>query len=112
MHGIPREVIEQKLDIDHHTSRSNKKKEDTLQRGAKPSNRKSIHCSKLCSSGVSYPSYLANLVLVEKFDDSWRMCIDYTSLNKACLKDEYHMPHICRIIDSTSSCELLSFLDV
>jgi hypothetical protein len=39
------------------------------------------------------------------------MRIDYTSLNKACPKDEYHLPHICQIVDSTMSCELLSFLD-
>jgi hypothetical protein len=39
------------------------------------------------------------------------MCIDYTSLNKACPKDEYPLPRICQIIDSTTSCELLSFLD-
>jgi hypothetical protein len=39
------------------------------------------------------------------------MCIDYTSLNKACPKDEYPLPHICQIVDSTTSCELLSFLD-
>jgi hypothetical protein len=39
------------------------------------------------------------------------MCIDYTSLNKACTKDEYPMPRICQIVDSTTSCELLSFLD-
>jgi hypothetical protein len=39
------------------------------------------------------------------------MCIDYTSLNKACPKDEYLMPCICHIVDSTTSCELLLFLD-
>jgi hypothetical protein len=39
------------------------------------------------------------------------MCIDYTSLNRACPKDEYHMPCICQIDDSTTSCELLSFLN-
>jgi hypothetical protein len=39
------------------------------------------------------------------------MCIDYTSLNKACSKDEYPLPRICQIVDSTSSCKLLSFLD-
>jgi hypothetical protein len=39
------------------------------------------------------------------------MCIDYTSLNKTCPKDEYPLPRICQIIDSTTSCELLSFLD-
>jgi hypothetical protein len=60
---------------------------------------------------VDYPDWLANPVLVEKPDGSWCMCIDYTSLNKECLKDEYLLPHICQIMDSTSSCELLSFLD-
>jgi hypothetical protein len=39
------------------------------------------------------------------------MCIYYTSLNKACPKDEYPLPHIYQIVDSTTSCELLSFLD-
>jgi hypothetical protein len=39
------------------------------------------------------------------------MCIDYTSLNKACPKDEYLLPRICQIMDATSTCELLLFLD-
>jgi hypothetical protein len=39
------------------------------------------------------------------------MCIDYTSLNKTCPKYEYPLPRICQIVDSTMSCELLSFLD-
>jgi hypothetical protein len=60
---------------------------------------------------VDYPSWLANPILIEKPDDSWRMCIDYTSLNKACPKYEYPLPRICQIVDSTMSCELLSFLD-
>jgi hypothetical protein len=40
------------------------------------------------------------------------MCIDYTSLNKAYPKDEYPMPRIRQIVDSTVTYELLSFLDV
>jgi hypothetical protein len=40
------------------------------------------------------------------------MCIDYTSLNKACPKDEYPQPRICQIVDSIASCELLSILDI
>jgi hypothetical protein len=39
------------------------------------------------------------------------MCIDYTSLNKACPKDEYPLSRICHIVDSTALCKLLSFLD-
>jgi hypothetical protein len=75
-----------------------------------------VEVNKLLEAGfirpVDYPNWLANPVLIEKPDGSWRMCIDYTSLNKACLKDECPMPHICQIMDSTASCELLSFLDV
>jgi hypothetical protein len=39
------------------------------------------------------------------------MCIDYTSLNKACPKDPYPLPRIDQIVDSTSGCDLLYFLD-
>jgi hypothetical protein len=39
------------------------------------------------------------------------MYIDYTSLNKACLKDPFSLPQIDQIMDSTSGCDLLCFLD-
>jgi hypothetical protein len=39
------------------------------------------------------------------------MCIDYTSLNKVCPKEEYPLLCICQIVNSTASCELLSFLN-
>jgi hypothetical protein len=39
------------------------------------------------------------------------MCIDYTSLNKACPKDPFPLPRIDQIVDSTSVCDLLCFLD-
>jgi hypothetical protein len=60
---------------------------------------------------VAYLSWLANPVLLEKLDGSWRMCINYTSLNKEYPKDEYPQPHICQIVYSTTSCESLSFLN-
>jgi hypothetical protein len=60
---------------------------------------------------VFYPDWLANLVLVLKKNNTWRMCIDYTSLNKACPKDTFALPRINQVIDSTADCDLLSFLD-
>jgi hypothetical protein len=39
------------------------------------------------------------------------MCIDYTSLNKACPKDPFALPQIDQVIDSTAGCDMLSFLD-
>jgi hypothetical protein len=55
--------------------------------------------------------WLANPVIVPKANGKLRMCIDYTSLNKACPKDLYPFPRIDQIVDSTSGCDLLSFLD-
>jgi hypothetical protein len=74
-----------------------------------------LEVNKLLEAGfirtVDYLNWLANHVLVEKPDESWRMCTDYTSLNKAYPKDEYPLSRIYQIMDSTTSCELLSFLD-
>jgi hypothetical protein len=39
---------------------------------------------------VAYPEWLANTIMVKKSNDKWRMCIDFTDLNKACPKDEFH----------------------
>jgi uncharacterized protein YktA (UPF0223 family) len=39
------------------------------------------------------------------------MCVDYTSLNKACPKVTFPLPRIDQIVDSTAGCELLCFLD-
>ncbi|MCQ8064005.1 reverse transcriptase family protein, partial [Salmonella enterica] len=60
---------------------------------------------------VYHPEWLANPVLVRKKNGKWRMCVDYTGLNKACPKDPFPLPRIDQIVDSTAGCETLSFLD-
>ncbi|KAM1197519.1 hypothetical protein ACFX13_009213 [Malus domestica] len=69
---------------------------------------------------VNYPTWVANVVIVKKNQTKeslllqkvlWRMCVDYTDLNKRCLKDSFPLPLIDRLIDSTTGCELLSFMD-
>jgi hypothetical protein len=106
MPRIPKEVIEHKLSIDpSYKPVKQKKRRYTPERQ---------EVNKLLEAGfirpVDYPRWLANLILVEKHDGSSRTCINYTSLNKACPKDEYPLPRICQIVDSTMSIELLSFL--
>jgi hypothetical protein len=59
---------------------------------------------------VFHPEWLANPVLVRKKGGKWRMCVDYTCLNKACPKVPYPLPRIDQIVDSTAGCETLSFL--
>jgi len=60
---------------------------------------------------VYHPEWLANPVLVQKKNKEWRMCVDYTNLNKHCPKDPFGLPRIDKVVDSTAGCELLSFLD-
>ena len=45
---------------------------------------------------VFFPEWLANPVLVLKKNKQWRMCIDYTSLNKACPKDTFALQELIR----------------
>jgi hypothetical protein len=96
-------VIEHKLGI------------DLSYKPVKQKERRLLEVNKLLEArfirSVDYPSCLANPVLVEKPDGSWRMCIDYTHLNKTCPKDGYPLPRICQNVGSTTSRELLWFLD-
>ena len=49
--------------------------------------------------------------MVKKANGKWRMCVDFTDLNKACPKDSYPLPHINQLVDSTTGHKLLSFMD-
>jgi len=51
------------------------------------------------------------VVLVKKANGKWRMCVDFTDLNKACPKDSYPLSSIYALVDSASGCKMLSFLD-
>ena len=70
---------------------------------------------KLISAGfikkATYTTWLANVVLVKKANGKWRMCTDYTNLNKACPKDTYPLPSIDRLVDGAAGHRVLSFLD-
>jgi hypothetical protein len=93
---IPRDVIEHKLDIDL-AFKPIKQKERRYTSERRETIR--LEVNKLLEAGfirpVDYLSWLANPVLVKKANKSCRMCIDYTSLNKACAGDEYPLPRIC-----------------
>ena len=59
---------------------------------------------KLLDAGVirevQYPEWLANVVMVPKKNGNWRMCIDFTTLNKFCPKDEFPLPRINTLVDA------------
>ena len=60
---------------------------------------------------IYYPDWLANVVMVKKPNGKWRMCVDFTDLNKACPKDSYPLPRINQLVDSIACHKLLSFMD-
>ncbi|KAI5339406.1 hypothetical protein L3X38_018678 [Prunus dulcis] len=51
---------------------------------------------------ATYPVWLANSVMVRKATGGWRLCQDYTDLNKACLKDSFPLPRIDQLVDAYS----------
>ena len=60
---------------------------------------------------VYYPNWLANIVMVKKANGKWRMCVDFTDLNKECPKDSYPLPQVDVLVDFTAQHQLLSFMD-
>ena len=60
---------------------------------------------------VYYLEWLANIVMVKKANGKWRMCIDFMDLNSACSKDNFPLPKIDQLMDSTVGHKLLTFMD-
>ena len=61
---------------------------------------------------VFYPEWLANTVVVKKKNKKWRVCVDFTNLNKACPNDPFPMPRIDQLVDATAGHPRMSFLNV
>ncbi|GJY35187.1 hypothetical protein Tco_0420565 [Tanacetum coccineum] len=95
MTSVPRHVAEHRLNVREGCPRVRQKK-----RSQAPERNKAIQeeVEILVEAGimkeVHYHSWLANPVMVKKHDDSWRMCVDFKDLNKACPKDGYPLPKI------------------
>ncbi|CAL5380994.1 unnamed protein product [Camellia sinensis] len=60
---------------------------------------------------VNYLTWLSNTVVVKKKNGKWRVCVDFTSLNKACPIDSFSLPKIDQLVDTTSGHGMMSFLD-
>ena len=60
---------------------------------------------------VVYSEWLANIVVIKKKSGKWRVCVDFTNLNKVCPKDPFPLPRIDQLVDATVSHPQMSFLD-
>ena len=113
MPGVPKELIEHSLNV---SSNATPKKQRLRRFSAEKREAIKKELAKLLAAvfikEVYHPEWLTNPVLVLKKDNNeWRMCVDYTDLNKHCPKDPFGLPRIDQVIDSTAGCVLLSFLD-
>jgi hypothetical protein len=112
MLGVPKELIEHSLSVHAQAV----PKEQRLRRFAQDK-REAIKrkIAKLLAAGfikeIIHPEWVANPILVKKKNNEWRMCVDYTDLNKHCLKDQFRLPRIDQVVDSTAGYVLLCFLD-
>ena len=109
MLGIDKEVIVHRLSVDPMQKPIQQK-----QRVFAPECNKAImeEVDKLLAvefiREVYYPERQANVVMAQKSNGEWRMCVDFTNLNKTCLKDSFSLPQIDQLVDSTTGHELFS----
>ena len=96
MPGVPKKLIEHALKVDPKAT----PKKQRLRRFS-PDKRESIkkELAKLLAAWfikeVYHPEWLPNPVLIQKKNNNeWRMCVDYTNLNKHCLKDSFRLSRI------------------
>ena len=112
MGGIDLAIITHKLNVSPSFKPVKQKR-----RSFAPEIQKAINeeVDKLLQAGaireVEYPEWLANVVLVKKVNDKWRLCIDFIDINRACPKDSFPLPRIDLNVDAIAGHELLSFMD-
>ncbi|GJR86124.1 reverse transcriptase domain-containing protein [Tanacetum coccineum] len=112
MTGVPRHIAEHRLNVRKGCQPVRQKK-----RGQAVERNIAINdeVSKLVTAGimreVHYHDWLSNPVMVKKSDNSWRMCVDFKDLNKACPKDGYPLPEIDWKVESLCGFPFKCFLD-
>jgi hypothetical protein len=112
MLGVPRELIEHSLNV-HAQAVPKKQRLRRFVHDKREAIKREI--AKLLAVGfikeVIHPERVANPVLVKKKNNEWRMCVDYTNVNKHCPKDHFGLPRIDQVVDSMAGYALLYFLD-
>jgi hypothetical protein len=60
---------------------------------------------------VQYPSWLVNIVMVNKKNIKGRMCTDFTDPKKCCSKDDFPLSRIDKVVDSAVGHEIMVLFD-
>ena len=112
MPGIPTEIIQHKLNVNPVSKPMQQRR-----RVFAPERDQVVRdkVARLLSAGfireVYYPDWLANVILVKKANEKWRMCVNFTDLNRAYPKDSFPLPRIDQLVDFTTGHKLLTFMD-
>jgi hypothetical protein len=110
--GVNRDIIEHSLNVDpsfRPRKQRLQKMSDDKAEGARNEVKRLLSADVI--EEVTYPEWLANTIMVKKANGKWRMCIDFTDLNKACLKDEFPLPRIDSLMDAAATSDIMSLLD-
>ncbi|GJT15053.1 reverse transcriptase domain-containing protein [Tanacetum coccineum] len=112
MTGVPRSVAEHRLNIREGYSLVRQKKKGQASERSKAIQ---VEVQKLVEAGiireVYYHDWLSNPVMVKNHDGSWRMCVDFTDVNKACPQDCYLLLEIDWKVESLCGYPFKCFLD-
>ena len=112
MPSISPKIIQHKLNVNPEKKLVQQKRKDFA-----PERDQTVieEVTKLLAAGfiweIYYPNWLANVALVKKANGKWRMCVDFTDLNKVCPKDSFPLPRIDQLVDSTAGHKLLTFMN-
>jgi hypothetical protein len=110
--GVRRSIIEHKLQVNPSAKlrkQKLRKMSDEKIIAAKAEVQMLLDAGFICK--VQYPTWLANIVMMKKKNDKWRMCTNFTILNKYCRKDEFPLSRIDKVVDSAAGYEMMALLD-
>jgi hypothetical protein len=113
LQGVDRDIIEHALETDEKIEPKKQKLRKMSEEKVKAveAEVQRLQDAKVITE-VKYPVWLANTVPVKKKNGKWRMCVDFTDLNKACKKDNVPLEMVDKIVDDAANSEMLSLLDM
>jgi hypothetical protein len=113
LQGVDRDIIEHTLETDEKIppkkQRLRKMSEEKVKAVEAEVQR---HQDAKVIREVLYPLWLANIVSVKKKNGKWRMCADFTDLNKACKKNDFRLERVDKIMDDAGNSGMLSLLEM
>jgi hypothetical protein len=113
LQGVDRDIIEHALETDERIPPKKQKLRKMSEEKVKAveAEVQRLQDAKVIRE-VKYPVWLANTVPAKKKNGKWRMCVDFTDLNKTCKKDDFPLERVDKIVDDAANSEMLSLLDM